>query len=693
MRVNLFPFVTLVLVGFAIGAWVGRQWRGGLADGVLMVITLLAVVLVTGGVIGLLSQRWGGTIGKHLVFTEREGKWVLRVQDLGRLQFAEVAMAQPGDWAVRLTDLPLLALERRRWFVAPALLLAGIAFLFSGGNRFTPIGVLSWFSSIVLFLLAYWEGDPREWSARLARMSFEPLRISGLSIAFVTICGVGILFYFYRLDLIPAEMTSDHAEKILDTYDVLHGERWIFFERNTGREALQFYLNAAVVALGLAPLDHIALKIVTALLGLLTVPGVYLLAREMFDAKTALLSAFFVAVSIWPVAIARVGLRFPLTPVFIAPTIFFLIRALKYQSRNDFLMAGLVLGVGLHGYSPFRVAVLLVAAFLFLWLFMGRNFPWKDLPRYISNAFLLFVTTGLVFVPLLRYALGKPENYWFRAMTRVATDQQPLGANALGVFLDNTRRALLMFNFHGDTVWVNTIPNDPIVDPILGALIVAGTVYAAYRLFRFREWAGAFLFVGGFLMLLPSTLSLAFPQENPSVVRAGGAIPFVMILAALPLAAVWQRLGEGIAARVGVIALIGLGFGIAQINYYRYFTVYDEQYRRSAWNSTEIAAVLKEFMTTLGDKEHAYLVSFPHWVDHRAVGIHLGDPYWDNRVLDLQQLRAQVNNPAPKLYVLNKEDANALALLKELYPDGVVRLFQSRTPTREFLIFTVAARK
>ena len=60
------------------------------------------------------------------------------------------------------------------------------------------------------------------------------------------------------------------------------------------------------------------------------------------------------------IAIDRVGvrgLRYPLSPLFVAWTCFFLVRALKRQSRNDYMLAGLMLGIGLNGYSPFRVVV------------------------------------------------------------------------------------------------------------------------------------------------------------------------------------------------------------------------------------------------------------------------------------------------------------------------------------------------
>jgi hypothetical protein len=55
-----------------------------------------------------------------------------------------------------------------------------------------------------------------------------------------------IFFRFYWLDRVPGEMFSDHAEKLIDVSDVLNGQAHVFFPRNTGREAIQMYLTAAV---------------------------------------------------------------------------------------------------------------------------------------------------------------------------------------------------------------------------------------------------------------------------------------------------------------------------------------------------------------------------------------------------------------------------------------------------------------
>ena len=104
------------------------------------------------------------------------------------------------------------------------------------GNQFTPLGVTSWVLAVALGLAACWQrphraaGRPAHRGARLGgpfpapRVSTRPaLRLSWTAIALgaVILCGTGVLFC--RLDQVPAEMTSDHAEKLLDARDVLDG--------------------------------------------------------------------------------------------------------------------------------------------------------------------------------------------------------------------------------------------------------------------------------------------------------------------------------------------------------------------------------------------------------------------------------------------------------------------------------------
>ena len=66
--------------------------------------------------------------------------------------------------------------------------------------------------------------------------------------------------------------------------------------------------------------------------------------------------------------ISRIGLRFPLYPAFAAPALYYLIHGLRRRNRNDFILSGLFLGFGLHGYSPYRLVPFVVLVVVAIYL-------------------------------------------------------------------------------------------------------------------------------------------------------------------------------------------------------------------------------------------------------------------------------------------------------------------------------------
>ena len=160
-----------------------------------------------------------------------------------------------------------------------------------------------------------------------------------------------------------------------------------------------------------------SLKIGTVLCGLLTLPFIYGIGKEAGGRRAALFALLLAGVAYWPNVISRVGLRFTLYAFFTAPTLYYLLRGLRTRSRNDFLLAGLFLGLGLHGYSPFRIVPLVVVMAVLLYVLHAQS---KGVRR---QAFwwlaALALVSVVVFLPLLRFSIQDPELFSYRAMTRL----------------------------------------------------------------------------------------------------------------------------------------------------------------------------------------------------------------------------------------------------------------------------------
>jgi uncharacterized membrane protein len=603
------------------------------------------------------------------------------------------AAARPARTEAPVANSPLLGGARawRLFFMATSLTLALLAFDGFAGNSFAG-GFWYWLGALFYFVLA-------------AAHRPRPVRSRGSHLVWLALLAItllGIAFRFYRLDAIPAEMTSDHAEKLLDVRDVLDGWRPIFFPRNTGREALQFYLTAAIIRLGGLAESHLALKIGTALFGAITIPFTYLLGRELSGRQAGLYAAFLLAVSHWHVAISRVGLRFPFTATFAAPALAFLFRALRDNRRNDWLAAGLFLGLGLHGYTAMRVVPGLFVLLVLLTAGSGGLQAWRErrlveatrLSRsFWENAALATALALLAFLPLLRYLAEEPHLFWYRTATRAQEGLAP-GA-AWPTFWLNVKNALLMFNYRGDVVPANTIPESPQLGLVTGALFLLGLSYLLWRGFACRERRAAYVLASFFVLLLPSILSLGYPEENPSAVRAGGAIPIVMLIAALPLATLtaawWPRARRGgrllFGAALGSLLLVA---AVESAGWY--FDRYRTHELLSAWNATEMGAVARDFATQEGSLDQVYHVAFPHWVDTRNIGINAGDVTWNNAVLDLDELTAHARDPAARLYLVHPQHHEALRRLQLVYPDGRLEFYDSERPGKDFLIFRVSSR-
>ena len=109
---------------------------------------------------------------------------------------------------------------------------AVVAFEQAGGGLFRPLGVVAWVLAVGSFGLAFGEFrrfDLRGLRSRLravrdAWRSGPRIRLSWELAAFLAIWLLGCCLLFYRLPAVPAEMISDHADKLHDVQSILDGQ-------------------------------------------------------------------------------------------------------------------------------------------------------------------------------------------------------------------------------------------------------------------------------------------------------------------------------------------------------------------------------------------------------------------------------------------------------------------------------------
>ena len=508
----------------------------------------------------------------------------------------------------------------------------------------------------------------------------------------LAVVGIVIFFRVYNLGGVPAEPFSDHAEKLLDVYDVSQGQTHIFFPRNTGREAIQMYLTLVVSWIFGTGLTFLSLKIGTVFCGLVTLPYMYLLGKELGGKRIALLAVFFAGIAYWPNVISRVGLRFTLYPLFVAPTLFYLLRGLRTRNRNDFIVSGLFLGFGLHGYSPFRIMPFIVVAAVGLYLLHSQSKGNRK--QAIIWLSILALISLIVFLPLARYWLENPDSFGARAFSRLGSTETPLPGPWWQILLSNTWNSLRMYNWDNGSIWVHSVPGRPAFDVVSAALFLIGAVLVLLRYLRQRHWVDLFLLVSIPLLQLPSTLSLAFPAENPSLNRAAAAfIPAILILAiGLDglLKSIESRRNRANGIALAWIVTLGLAGWSSYSNYDLVLNQYATEFRLGAWNTSEIADVIRQFAQVNGSVDDAWVVPYPYWVDTRLVGDWLNLPDKDFALWP-QDFSITQKIGAAKLFILKPEDTDDLGLLEQLYPQGILSTFHSAVVNagKDFMILFV----
>lgn len=578
------------------------------------------------------------------------------------------------------------------YIALPALLLA---FLSLGGNRFTELNVFLWVLSIGSLVWAFWQPDPSpapRWQ-RLSTALRPPwqMKVSPWALLVLTAFAVSIFFRLYLLNQVPLEMVSDQAEKLLDVWDILHGQASIFFVRNTGREAFQMYLTAAVIQLFNTGYTFLSLKIGTALCGLLTLPFIYGLGKEAGSRRAGLIAMLLAGIGYWPNVISRAGLRYTLYPFFAAATLYYLVRGLRTRSRNDFILSGLFLGAGLHGYSPFRILpFVILAAFLLYILHRHSQGIRRQVWGWLS---VIVVTSTAVFLPLLRYMVENPSMVSYRALTRLSGVEQALPGPAWLIFLKNMWNALRMFAWDNGEVWVISIPHRPALDIISGALFHLGLLWLIVRYLRHRSWLDLFLLVSIPLLLLSSALSLAFPNENPILNRTGAAFVPAFIITGLALDGLMTGIEKRMPAwgrlfSLGVCVIL-LGLSMFQ-NYDLVFRQYQRQYQATAWNTSEMGEAVRAFGEIFGTTDTAWLVGYPYWADSRLVGFNAGLPASDIAIFP-EQIPATFEISLPKMFIVNLQDTATLELLRSLYPQGSLTEYPSRVGMNFYIYLALPA--
>ncbi len=376
-------------------------------------------------------------------------------------------------------------------------------------------------------------------------------------------------FYrFYRLDQLPPGFHFDPAFYVFDALRLLQGQFSIFFAAPGGSEPLYPYLATVGVA-WFGSNTPLGVKITSALLGVATIPVIYLFACTLFRSKrVGLLAALFTAISSWHIFYSRDGERLTLLVLLATLTFLYLWRALEKHRCRDYILTGLFLGLVLYTYPAARImppAVVLAMVFA----------AWQDRTQWRAYAQGLVIVSALaavLFLPLGSYYVLHPADF-ISHTTQVSIFASQ--TNPLPAVVNNAGLLLGMFVLKGDEGIIRNVPGRPVFDPFSGALFLIGVIILAGTLVWPRVSAlnrrRAVLLTVWIVLALGLSL---FSDDAPNYGRTLIALPAVMILPAWGIAVCWEQWRTPIARRVGAAALTVIFLASGLSTFHDYFITF-----------------------------------------------------------------------------------------------------------------------
>jgi len=365
---------------------------------------------------------------------------------------------------------------------------------------------------------------------------------------------------FWALGCIPPGLYHDEAFNGLDALGVLEGERPVFFEANNGREPFFIYLVAlSVTVLGRSPG---AIRIVAALLGTLTIPATYLMAKAMFNRRIGLLAAAITGLTLWHVNLSRIGFRAVAMPLLVALALWQLWLGLKDGNRRHFLAGGLLYGLTFYAYLAARFTIVALAVFALYLILVGS---WKlevgswrlEVGGWRHGALTFVLAALVVLAPLMVYVATHGDAFLGRVGQVTIFNPAINEGDFWGTLLRHAGKTLLMFTNRGDFIPRHNVPFRPVFDPVLSAFFLLGLILCFIR-FRQRV-EHAFVLIWLAVMILPTMLA----EDAPHFLRSVGILPVAFVVPAIGLGSLWHFLEKRTTAPVAVGAVtLALVFGL-----------------------------------------------------------------------------------------------------------------------------------
>lgn len=415
----------------------------------------------------------------------------------------------------------------------------------------------------------------------------------------------------YDLEHIPANLGGDEGTWAMEGLAMLDGHlanpfgtRWFAFP------SMSFLIWGLSMRLfG----DTVAgLRVVSALIGTVSLVPTFLLAREQWGRRVAWLATVSLAVGHYHLHFSRLAVNNIADSFLVVMALYLIVRGLRLDSPVHFALAGVTLGAGWYGYFGARLLGLVVAVYIAWRAVVESGF----LVRHQSHLLILVGGALVVAAPLLLHLLAHPS-LLTEGLDRIsiftsgwlAREQVITGRGAFSLLLEQFWKSVSAFNYTLDpTFWYRA--SIPLLDFVSGLFFIAGMVWAVVH---YRWPSSALLLIWFWLALLTGWVMTENPPSSQRMIIAAPALALFFGLGLDWAIGVGMRAIGGRAALWSGVAAVVLA-AVAVLNLGYYFISYTPT--RVYGNPTaEMATHLSRYLAQQDDDYVVYLHGppFVYW--------------------------------------------------------------------------------
>lgn len=218
-------------------------------------------------------------------------------------------------------------------------------------------------------------------------------------IIFSLILILAIFLRVYRLDNVPPALFGDEIDVGYQAYSLwetgrdLTGRFMPFYIKSLSEFRTPLYIYSAVPFVGIFGLNEWGVRLPAAFWGIISIIGIFLVARKLFNTRVALIAMFLVSISPWHLQYSRSSFEVTMLLSFIIFGVYFFLLSL---TKNRYLFLSVVLLVSsIYIYST-AVAFVPLLSLLLLFIY------WKQIWKIkLTNIIFVAITGAIILIPVV----------------------------------------------------------------------------------------------------------------------------------------------------------------------------------------------------------------------------------------------------------------------------------------------------